>query len=247
MSYQLFEQLAHRYDLHTPPEHYQHDHAWVLEQARTEARDPRLLDIGCGTGVLVEKACRVGIDAHGIDVASGMVQVARRRVGQKRISLRGMEDLDDEAAWHAVTALSWTLNYCDDLAALAGVVQRIYRALLPDGRILLQVAHAPNATGEWWQDHEPDPSGNPGGVVFGFRFQHAPGDPPGLLADYTYACPSEQDFLEERHHLHVADAHAVARTLTRTGFVDVAVYDSYRMEPLADSVSAWVVGRRPPS
>ena len=31
--HRLFDDFAHRYDLHTPPGHYQHDHAFVLEQA----------------------------------------------------------------------------------------------------------------------------------------------------------------------------------------------------------------------
>ena len=72
--YLLFDALAHRYDLHTPPDHYRHDHAFVLEQAATLGSPCRLLDVGCGTGVLVEKARRAGVLAMGIDASPGMIR-----------------------------------------------------------------------------------------------------------------------------------------------------------------------------
>ena len=40
----------------------------------------RVLDIGCGTGTLLDAAVAAGADAVGVDISSSMVEAARRRV-----------------------------------------------------------------------------------------------------------------------------------------------------------------------
>ncbi len=40
----------------------------------------RVLDVGCGTGTLLDAAVAVGADAVGVDISSAMVDAARRRV-----------------------------------------------------------------------------------------------------------------------------------------------------------------------
>ena len=132
--HRLFDELAHRYDLHTPPDHYRHDHRFVIEQALALGKPCRLLDIGCGTGVLVQKARQAGILATGIDASPAMVHVAEARVGPGLIAVRRMQELDDEAAHDLIVSLAWTLNYCADRAELLDILRRIHRALRPGGR-----------------------------------------------------------------------------------------------------------------
>jgi predicted TPR repeat methyltransferase len=109
--YRLFGDLAHRYDLHTPPNHYQHDHAFVLQQAAALGKPCRLLDVGCGTGVLVEKALRAGMLARGIDASAAMIRVAEGRVGKGAAAVGRMQEIDEVGAYDLVVSLSWTLNY----------------------------------------------------------------------------------------------------------------------------------------
>ena len=43
--------------------------------------EARVLDVGCGTGILLEVCVERGFRAHGVDPSDGMLEVARRRLG----------------------------------------------------------------------------------------------------------------------------------------------------------------------
>ncbi|XXY47285.1 class I SAM-dependent methyltransferase [Sorangium sp. So ce269] len=238
--YRLFDELAHRYDLHTPPDHYRHDHAFVLEQAAALGSPCRLLDVGCGTGVFVEKARQAGVLATGIDASPAMIHVAEARVGAGGAAIRRMQDVDDEAAYDLIVSLSWTLNYCSGRVELVDVLRRLRRALRPGGRVLLQVAHAAHVDGRLMEDREPGPAGEPDDVLFLYRFMRLDGEDWPMRAEYVYACKSLNELTHERHMLRMADAHAVATCAREVGFRDVQVYDSWRRDPLQGSPSPFV-------
>ncbi|WP_434046482.1 MULTISPECIES: class I SAM-dependent methyltransferase [Sorangium] len=238
--YRLFDELAHRYDLHTPPDHYRHDHAFVLEQAAALGSPCRLLDVGCGTGVLVEKALQAGVLATGIDASPAMIHVAQARVGTGVAAVRRMQDVDDEAAYDLVVSLSWTLNYCSGRAELVDVLRRLRRALRPGGRVLLQVAHGAHVDGRLMEDREPGPTGEPDDVLFLYRFMRLDGEDWPIRAEYVYACKSLNELTHEQHLLRMADAHAVAACVREVGLRDVQVYDSWRRDPLQGSPSPFV-------
>jgi len=46
----------------------------------------RVLDLGCGTGLLASRIARDGMDVTGVDPAEGMLRVARGRDGGERVS-----------------------------------------------------------------------------------------------------------------------------------------------------------------
>lgn len=244
--YRLFDELAHRYDLHTPPDHYRHDHRFIIEQALALRNPCRLLDIGCGTGVLVQKARHAGILATGIDASPAMVHVAEARVGPDLVAVRRMQELDDEAAHDLIVSLAWTLNYCADRNELLDILRRIHRALRPGGRVLLQVAHAPHVEGRLQEDSEPGPAGEPDDVTFLYRFTALDGEQLPMSAEYVYACKSTNELLHEEHTLRMTDARIVAECARDVGLVDAAIYDSWRRDPLASSPSPFVSASRAP-
>lgn len=236
--YQLFHEFAHRYDLHTPPGHYQQDYAFAIGEAlRAAPRSCRLLDIGCGTGVFLEAAITAGIDGHGLDAAPEMIEVARRRLGNGRLRLQRMQDIDDENAFDVICSLSWAVHYCETAADLDNVVRRCRRALRTGGLILLQVANDECMTGAVNVDHELGPSGEPDDTLFIHRFRPFHDAENRVMADYVYASRGHRELLFESHQLRFANPGVIADALRGSGFQEVVVVNS-------SSISAFVMGTR---
>lgn len=239
--HKLYESYGHRYDLHTPPGHYQHDHQLVLDLARERGLPCRLLDIGCGSGVLVGKARAAGIDAFGIDAAEGMIAAARARVPEGAVRVQRMQDLDELNRYDLVVSLSWSIHYCTGAVELADILSRIRAALVPGGGLLLQVAHGPHLAEGWREDHEVGPTGLPSDVMLRYRFRTEPSSS-RLFADYVYRCETLLEALEETHVLGMTDAHAVASLAEQAGFESVTIWDSWRRDAFADSGNVFIWG-----
>lgn len=84
----------------------------------------RLLDVGCGTGALVQAARAAGHDAIGVEPDPQMAQLAGAALGSD-VTIGGLPELpyaDD--GFHAVTA-SFVLNHVDDPRAGARELARV--------------------------------------------------------------------------------------------------------------------------
>ena len=242
MTHALFGSAAERYDWHTPPYHYQHDHTFVL--SRLPKPPSRVLDVGCGTGVFLEKAIAAGFDAAGLDVSAEMVSIASSRVGSDRVLRARMQDLAEIEAYDSIVSLCWSFNYVSSFLEAEDVLIRFFNALKPEGRLILQIAHAPNANGVLNEDREPGPEGEPDDVLFLYRFHQAKDDSAELIAQYVYGCKSRAELLFEEHRLAAANAQEVAVRASAVGFERVELLDSWRGEPLEHSVSAFLVAVR---
>lgn len=240
----LFNAFAHRYDLHTPPDHYFHDHELVLELAGEYGAGACLLDVGCGTGIFVRKALAAGFAAKGLDISGAMIDAARTRVPHDVVRVQRMQDFDEDRQYELLVSLSWCVHYCSGEDELLDVLRRMYRALRPGGRILLQIAHAANLTTAWMEDVECGPDGMPGDVSLQFRFRRDPAGPQRLFADYVYTCLSRHEKFSETHVLEVADAFAMRRLVCEVGFSDVQIWNSCRRDVFAAGGSVFLTGLR---
>jgi SAM-dependent methyltransferase len=222
--YRLYHEFAHRYDVHTPPGHYKHDHAFVIEQAlRVAPANCRLLDVGCGTGVFLEAAIAAGIDGHGIDSAPEMIDVASNRLGADRVRVQRMQEISDVRAYHVVCALSWTIHYCESADELEDVIRRCRDALLPGGLLILQVANDEVMTGAVNVDREPSPSGEPDDTFFIHRFHSLHDAEHRVYAEYVYANRTHRELVSEQHELRFANPVVVTGALKRAGISAVGV------------------------
>jgi SAM-dependent methyltransferase len=243
MTYALFGSAANRYDWHTPPHHYQDDHNFVL--SRLPRPPGRVLDVGCGTGVFLEKAVSAGFDASGLDASAEMVSIARGRVGSDRVRLERMQDLAENEVYDAIVSLNWSFNYVNSFREAEQVLIRFFKALKPGAGLVLQIAHAPNATGALFEDREPGPEQQPEDILFLYRFSQVDDKSGRLRAQYVYGCKSRGELLLEEHQLGAADVSRVATLASEIGFRNVSTFNSWRCEPLDQSVSAFLVATRP--
>jgi SAM-dependent methyltransferase len=235
--YRLFHEFAHRYDLHTPPGHYRHDHAFVIREAlRVAPANCRLLDIGCGTGVFLEAAIAAGIDAEGIDASPEMVEVARRRLGAERVCIQRMQEISTEKTYDAICALSWTIHYCETEGELHDVLRRCRGVLRGGGVVLLQVANDERMAGAVNIDREHGPSAEPDDTCFIHRFRSLRDAEHRVVADYVYASRAHHELLSEQHELRFANPSIVADAMARSGFHEITVVDP-------ESISPFVLGK----
>jgi ubiquinone/menaquinone biosynthesis C-methylase UbiE len=120
-----------------------------LEQVRRDIAErlkpgDRVLDVGCGTGVLAAMLARKGLRVTGIDISPPMMGVAARRLKEEglesQVMLRelGAVDLDtafQEASFDAVVSTLVFSELSDDEIAYA--LTECRRILRPGGQLLI--------------------------------------------------------------------------------------------------------------
>jgi SAM-dependent methyltransferase len=110
----------------------------------------RLLDIGCGHGLLLDEARKLGYDAMGLELSSANAGYARETLG---LDVRevGMEDFTDEAGFDVVI-LADVIEHLDDPVSAIDHCRR----LLAPGGVLAIVTPDPSARlarlagKRWW-------------------------------------------------------------------------------------------------
>ncbi len=242
MSYELFGRFADLYDWHTPPHHYQNDHSFVLGRLRDFHR---ILDIGCGTGVFLKKAIDLGFDAYGIDASKEMVNIAKERVGNHRVRTLWMQNLGNAETFDGIVSLCWSFNYARSFMEAHKILENCFNSLNPGGMLILQVAHAPNATGKLNEDREKGPMGDENDIVFLYRFSQIRGQPNSMSAQYVYGCKSREELIFEEHILPVANVENIALLASKVGFKDIELLDSCFEEQFSKSFNVFLIARRP--
>jgi SAM-dependent methyltransferase len=83
----------------------------------------RILDIGCGTGVLLEHSVAAGAAAVGVDISPAMVDAARERVPQATVVIGDAqtEDLAALGPFSAVMSRFGVMFFDDPVAAFANI------------------------------------------------------------------------------------------------------------------------------
>lgn len=104
-----------------------------------------VLDIGCGAGVLASWLVERGARVTGVDGSAGMLELARRRLGD-RVELRRLDlaqplDLPDES--YDLVSASLVLHYLEDWDS---VLRSLWRVLRPGGRLIFSTG---NPVIEW--------------------------------------------------------------------------------------------------
>jgi len=110
----------------------------------------KILDIGCGTGILLEDAARAGAEAIGIDISAGMLKVAQKRIEkselQNKISIynAGAVEIDTLFSENSFDLVVSTLVFSElyqEERALA--LYQIKKLLKVNGKLVIAVEVQP--------------------------------------------------------------------------------------------------------
>jgi len=93
-------------------------------------------DVGCGPGDITARLHELGVDAFGIDLSAGMIDVARRAHPGLRFDVGSMTDLDLPAESVAGLLAWWSLIHIPD-KEVPTVLGHFFRVLRPGGPLLL--------------------------------------------------------------------------------------------------------------
>jgi SAM-dependent methyltransferase len=104
----------------------------AILEALALGTDDRLLEIGCGGGLLLRDALRTGCRATGLDHSDEMVQLARERAPGAEVAVAQAERLPFDDDTFSAVAMSVVFFFFDDPVA---VLRECRRVLRPDGRL----------------------------------------------------------------------------------------------------------------
>ncbi|MFC4121288.1 class I SAM-dependent methyltransferase [Nonomuraea zeae] len=105
------------------------------------SRAPRLLDVGCGTGVVTSAALALGAEVTAVDTDPGMLELTARRHPYATIRQATLPELPfEDEQFDAVTG-NFVINHVADTA---GALKELRRVLRPAGTLGLT----------WWKADE---------------------------------------------------------------------------------------------
>lgn len=100
------------------------------------------LDVGCGTGALLEWLTAQGVDAYGLEPDVEFAESARETVGAGRVRVGGMDHaLTPPGPYGAISCLGNVLAHAADLEQMADFLQSASDALVPGGRLIVQIVN----------------------------------------------------------------------------------------------------------
>jgi 2-polyprenyl-6-hydroxyphenyl methylase/3-demethylubiquinone-9 3-methyltransferase len=137
-----FEAIAHRFwdpDGEFRPLHLINPVRTAYVAARCQIKGARILDVGCGGGLLCEALQALGAQVSGIDLAPAMLETARLHAAERGVSINyrllGAETLAgaEPAAFDVVTCMEM-IEHVPDPAAVVAALGALVR---PGGAVFL--------------------------------------------------------------------------------------------------------------
>ncbi|MCZ2523486.1 class I SAM-dependent methyltransferase [Streptomyces sp. HB2AG] len=206
-----------------------------------------VLEICCGTGLMLHELVRRGYRVTGLDRSASMLEIARARLGDDVPLVRAeLPDIPMEETFDAVVCPAAALNYMPDEATLEQTFRAVARRLPPGGPFVFDLLSRTMLESTWGRSVWADDLGD---FAFVWEFEHTGNG----YSDMTYtqflnrAGNADGPFTRTRelHRLFVLDRETVRRAAHRAGFEDVEVLDNYTSRPADASTryETWTLTR----
>lgn len=136
---EFWDAFADFYDDYYDDDNVPDDETFYVELARNA--DGPVLEVGCGTGRIYLELLRAGVDAHGIDISGGMLEVLRDRAAEQGLTPKvreaDMRSFDPETAYELIIIPFRSFLHNISLADQKAALRRCRDALGPNGTLAL--------------------------------------------------------------------------------------------------------------
>ncbi len=198
----------------------------------------RVLDVGCGTGTMLDLLSRGSKAAAGIDISPEIAEEARNKCPDAIIVTGDMREaesyasLPDRGRYDLAVSLFDSLNYLADEEELSAAFRNIFDAMAPGGSFVFDMNSEYKLS-----------------TVLGHNFYYDLGDEECYIWDNDYdeerrMCEFDLTFfareedgryrrIDEIHREYAYDADRVAELLQKAGFRDVKIFGDRRCVPPA--------------
>ncbi len=193
----------------------------------------RVLEIACGTGIMLEKLNRGGWQAFGMDKSPRMLEIAQNRLysfdHEPRLFAADMRQFCLSRPVDAVLCLYDSINYCLNEAELEATFSNIASALRPGGLFIFDVVTLRNCRHHFYEFQEYD-------TASGLDYvRRAHFDPHSQVQINTFTVSPvddpEQQY-EEEHHQKIYRLRTLKTVLQdKAGFVVSGLYDGFSRRP----------------
>lgn len=136
-----YDAMASAYDVFNKAYQYESWTGKLLAEARSAGLEGnRLLDLGCGTGLSFVALLDRGFEVTACDISPGMLEIARRRAGDRaELLVADMRTLPELGEFDLVWAVNDAANYVLSDEELRASLASMVRNLAPDGVVLFDL------------------------------------------------------------------------------------------------------------
>ncbi len=140
--YMMYEKFAKVYDLFSPPDFYQNWYDFLRPHLQKEAE--MILDLGCGSGTLLEKLQHDGHIVSGVDTSEDMLVLADEKLGKANIPYYLYhEDMvifnTNSEQYDTIISTCDSINYISSETQVQSVFKNVYGMLKTGGKFLFDI------------------------------------------------------------------------------------------------------------
>lgn len=102
----------------------------------------KILEIGCGSGMLARRFIKTGYNYTGMDLYDEMLQIARKEIGIDKFVQGDMRKLNYDKEFDAVLITGRSIGYVIDNIGILNTLKGVYKALITGGLFIFGVFEA---------------------------------------------------------------------------------------------------------
>jgi len=242
-----YEALAEIYDFVMRHVTYREWAAYLEEiLRRSDFRDPKLLDLACGTGTLALELYARGHRVVGADASSPMLRIARQKAQSWGASVAFFEmdirTVHGAPAYDIVLCLYDSLNYLLSLRDVASALAGSHDLLLPGGLFIFDICTEGNSL-KYFRDITECEQGN--GFSYTRHSFYRPGDRMQII-EFEILFDDQPFFFIDTERKLIYTLDEISSTLEASSFELIGMYDNFSFHPATeDSDRIHFVLRKP--